>query len=188
MSGSALSPWALSSKPSELVSAFLHDLGCSRSTSSSSVTTGTFSNLGGTSFSSVSPIDCLRSKSAQELLRAQPHSGEPIRTGFGPIVDGLIIPMHPQHLLNCSLATLSGLNAASLVNAGRAGGSAAAAMMMAAQPGVFKPLMFGVTRVESPMFAFTLEEQLNGLGAQRRNHMLRTLVHHLFDYYQEVCF
>lgn len=188
MSGSALSPWALSSRPSELASAFLHELGCSRSGSSSS---GSSSNSASNSLP-VSPIDCLRSKSVQELLRAQPNSGEPVRSGFGPIVDGLIVPLHPQYLLNVSLATLSGLGSMfghgtmGGGNLGRVGGSTAAAALLMTQPGVSKPMMFGMTRVESPPFAFTSDEQLNGLSAQRRNHMLRTLVHHLYDYYQEV--
>lgn len=121
-------------------------------------------------------LECLRTKSVDELNKVNYGIDDSFRVTFGPIVDGLLIPQDPLLLMeseNSSSHHLSYLHPMGLRS------------MM---PGSSKPphsLMMGVTSMESP-FIFTDIEEKTGIDGLRRDRILYSFIKNIIDYYQEV--
>lgn len=80
MSGSALSDWAISRHPLEATIQLLQQLNCPSRDDNEEMLT------------------CLRKKRYQDILNA-PVSTYDFTTVFGPIVDNLVVPNDPQHIM-----------------------------------------------------------------------------------------
>ena len=190
MSGSALSPWAISTQSQYYAKQLADKLGCSGSSSNSISSTD---NLAGKEQSnqrlnSAETIDCLRTRSAEAINNVDLETAEPLRSSFGPVVDNLLVPIDPSNLVNTSqnLGTALQSNLFSLNFGHRSQANQSPNFNTLHQ--VNKPLLFGVTRVETPPFIFNKAEQQKGISSRRKGDMLRTLVSNLFNYYQEVRF
>lgn len=184
MSGSALSPWAISTQSQFYAKQIADKLGCNNQNSINSDLKDTqrLSN-------SLNSIDCLRQKSAKSINNVYLETSEPLRASLGPVVDGLIVPIDPSQLVNTSqnlgLALQSNLFTLNFGHRSQSN-SAQSPNLNAMQ--VNKPLLFGFTRVETPPFIFSKQEQQKGISSRRKGEMLRTLVSNMFNYYQEVSF
>lgn len=160
MSGSALSSWAIAPHAERYAKYLTKSVNCMND-----------------DYSKV--VDCLRAKPLEELMKVQYEDIEAdddgfYETTFGPIIDNLVIPADPQllmdlpnmsHELNPVYAKIKSKS----LNLGF--GS--------------YPIMFGVTRVESPVF-FSKEDQKQGIESKERDSILRRLIKKVVSYYQEV--
>lgn len=160
MSGSALSSWTISRDSDAFTRYLSKAVNCGHGDTNSAVL-----------------LECLRSKSVEELIKVNFEIEESFKASFGPIVDGLLVPAEPRILMesdNDSTHHLSYLHPTGRQQS----------------PASFKPphpLLFGTTRAESP-FLFTDEEEKLGIDLNKRDAVLRSLVKHVVDYYQEVQF
>ncbi|RWS06725.1 Neuroligin-4: X-linked-like protein, partial [Dinothrombium tinctorium] len=138
-SGSALSPWAMASDSIKYSKQLAKSIGCPDV------------------WERNSPIvDCLRSKTVKELqavdFRVATHL-----TGFGPTVDGVVVPNDPTLLMADSGSLYGNYD-----------------------------LLLGVTKVESYR-QFTSYDERHGIDPSRRDRILRTLVRNLFTFHlQEI--
>ncbi|KAI1295610.1 Neuroligin-4, X-linked [Halotydeus destructor] len=166
-SGSALSPWSMASsavwyskKLSQALGCPVHELpstmsadGSSSSSSSSSASSRARKSL---------MVNCLRQKSAQELLSV-PLDIPTYLIGFGPTVDGIVIPNDAKLLMGESSVLYGTYD-----------------------------LMFGVTRFEGAndhVGHFGQAGQLpTGMDIMRRDRILRTLVRNLFTVHLQEIF
>lgn len=179
MSGSALSPWAISTQSQYYAKQLADKLNCNGASQNSLNSNDNPAAKDGSNRNSASAsIDCLRKLSAEAIVNVDLETAEPLKSSFGPIVDGLLVPIDPSQLVNASQINL---------------GTAFQSNLFRTQSPNFnvlvnKPLLFGVTRVETPPFIFNKMEQQKGISSRRKGEMLRTLVSNMFNYYQEVSY
>lgn len=83
MSGSALSPWAISTQSQFYAKQLIDKLGCNNQNSLNN-------DNKDLSQRSLNSIDCLRQKSSEAINNVNLETAEPLRSSFGPIVDGLL--------------------------------------------------------------------------------------------------
>ena len=100
-------------------------------------------------------LDCLRSKSVKELLSVKLNVSTYL-TGFGPTVDGVVIPNDPFTLMSEDYSQFESYD-----------------------------LLFGVNRFES-YDQFSAHDEKNGISSSRRDKILRTLVRNLFSFHLQV--
>ncbi|CAG2119744.1 unnamed protein product, partial [Medioppia subpectinata] len=143
-------------------------------------------------FDNVVMVDCLRQKSVEDILRVDLMTPQHL-TAFGPIVDGIVVPLEPRQLMlrrtggetssssSTSGSGSSGSGSSSSSTPSQSSQQTFLLNSMASQRTV--DLMFGVTRVETP-FIFSGQEERHGIDLSRRERILRTLVRNLFDYHQ----
>ncbi|CAG2110350.1 unnamed protein product, partial [Medioppia subpectinata] len=144
-------------------------------------------------FDNVVMVDCLRQKSVEDILRVDLMTPQHL-TAFGPIVDGIVVPLEPRQLMlrrtggetssssSTSGSGSSGSGSSSSSTPSQSSQQTFLLNSMASQRTV--DLMFGVTRVETP-FIFSGQEERHGIDLSRRERILRTLVRNLFDYHQQ---
>ncbi|RWS29229.1 neuroligin-2-like protein, partial [Leptotrombidium deliense] len=157
MSGAALSSWSLATDAESHAKYVAKAVNCPN-------------------YDNVLMVDCLRTKMMDELLKIDVQSDDAFRTSFGPIIDGLVVPSEPRHLMeseNDSSHHLSYMYPNMRANTALSGRTTP------------HHLMYGVTRVESPLL-FTSDEEKHGIDFERRDDILRTLVRNVVNYYQEV--
>lgn len=101
-------------------------------------------------------VECMRKKKLEDIMRIPIQVPDHL-TGFGPTVDGIVLPQDPADIMEKNPALYTQYD-----------------------------LMFGTTRVES-YFLFTAMEEKFGIDSGRRDRLLRTLVRNLYTYHlQEV--
>ncbi|XP_053210465.1 neuroligin-4, X-linked-like [Panonychus citri] len=138
-SGSALCPWALAFNAIKYGREYAQAIGCYSEESKSS-------NI----------VDCLRHKTIAELLSVQIATPR-FLTGFGPMVDGIIVASDPLTMMNDPTSTFSSYN-----------------------------LIIGVTRLESYNLFSSIDFD-EGLNESRRDKIIRTLVRNIYTYHlQEI--
>ena len=137
-SGSALCPWALSYNAIKYGREYVQAIGCYSEESKSS-------NI----------VDCLRHKTITELLSVQ-ISTPRFLTGFGPMVDGIVVVTDPLTMMNDPTSTFASYN-----------------------------LMIGVTRLESYNLFSSIDFD-EGLNESRRDKIIRTLVRNVYNYHLQV--
>ena len=138
MSGSALSPWSISTMGVKYAREVASFLGCPSEAKKYHLM-----------------VECLRRKSVDELLSAEPISPSYLST-FGPTIDS---------------ATIRGDPLASMMSPETSFGD--------------YDLMLGVTKMES-YDMFNAEDEREGIDANRRDRILRTLIRNLFSYRLQV--
>lgn len=121
-------------------------------------------------------MECLKKKSVDELLGVRLPANQYLST-WGPIVDGIVVPHHPEQLMELMAYGSSGKAAS---KNGQTSGSVPFGANFNGD------LLLGLTRVEVPNFVFSPNDQRFGIDLNRRNRILRTLVRNLFDYHQQV--
>ena len=192
MSGSAMSPWAVARDADSYAKLLAKSLNCP-------------------TYENVVMVDCLRSKSVDDILAVDLKVPEHL-SAFGPIIDGIVIPSEPRSIIspaNLETSSSSGGSFYSSYGYSSAGSSPAAQYNSASSsspvspllpqssstgsvttPGVTSPapydVLFGITRYEAPPLIFSSQEEKSGIDAVRRDRILRTLVRNLFDYHQQV--
>ncbi|RWS10607.1 neuroligin-4: X-linked-like protein, partial [Dinothrombium tinctorium] len=157
MSGSALSSWSLATEAESHAKYLSKAVNCPN-------------------YDNILMVDCLRTKLMEELLKVDLQAEDAFRSSFGPIIDGLVVPSDPRILMeseNDSSHHLSYTYPNIRQNVAISSRS------------VPHHLMYGVTRVESPLL-FTADEEKHGIDFERRDEILRTLVRNVVNYYQEV--
>uniref|UniRef100_T1KY80 Carboxylesterase type B domain-containing protein n=1 Tax=Tetranychus urticae TaxID=32264 RepID=T1KY80_TETUR len=138
-SGSALCPWALASNAIKYGREYAQAIGCYQE-----------------DFKSSQVVDCLRHKTIAELLSVQIPSPR-FLTGFGPLIDGIVIANDPLSMMNDPTSTFASYN-----------------------------LIIGVTRLESYNL-FSSYDFDEGLNEMRRDKIIRTLVRNVYSYHlQEI--
>ncbi|XP_054709023.1 neuroligin-4, X-linked-like [Uloborus diversus] len=140
MSGSALSPWAIARDANFYARQIARTLGCPTA-------------------KPAALLECLRQRSATDILRVQ-VTVPMFLTAFGPTIDGIVVQSEPVSMME-ELADEQ-------------------------QFGLFD-LMFGVTKVESYYHISEKEEKV-GIDIQRRDKLLRTLVRNIFNYHLQEIF
>ncbi|RWS27280.1 Neuroligin-1-like protein, partial [Leptotrombidium deliense] len=165
MSGSALSPWALALDAETYARNLAKVLNCPN-------------------FDNVIMVDCLRSKSVDEILRVDLKVPQYL-TSFGPIVDGIVVPSEPKVLIKKALEQSSSTSSSSFSSPSSLYSVPTAFDRSGHASSVTSyDLLFGITRVETP-FVFSGHEEKHGIDLSRRDRVLRTLVRNLFDYHQQ---
>lgn len=131
-------------------------------------------------------MECLKRKSIDELQSVNLDSFR-FLSAFGPIVDGIVVPYEPRLIME-SLAY--GANAPSSSSSSSSSASSSSKSSQANPAGhVFAgDILFGVTRVQSPLGLFSAYDERYGIDMERRNQVLRTLVRNMFDFHQQVGF
>lgn len=160
MSGSALSPVSISSEADYFSQTLAKAVNCDSGPDSSHL------------------LECLRTKSVDELNKVNFGIEDSFRTSFGPIVDGLLIPTDPSLLMeseNSSGHHLSYLHPMGL------------RQMTHGSPKPVHSLLFGVVRTEAP-FVYTESEEKNGIDGLQRDRILYSFIKNIIDYYQEVSY
>lgn len=157
MSGSALSSWAIASEAERYAKYLAKSVNCMND-----------------DYGKI--VDCLRSKSMLELLKVEVEQEDDdfYETTFGPIIDNLVIPSDPQILMNYPNISnqINPLYANIKSKNSHAGFGS-------------YPIMFGVTRVESPIY-FSKEDQKLGIESNQRDSILQRFIKNIVNYYQEV--
>lgn len=119
-------------------------------------------------------VECLKRKSVDELQSVNVASFR-FLSAFGPIVDGIVVPYEPRLIME-SLAY--GANAPS--SSSTSGKSNPTGHVFSGD------ILFGVTRLQSPLGLFSAYDERYGIDVERRNQVLRTLVRNMFDFHQQV--
>lgn len=197
MSGSALSPLTISTEADFFTQSLAKAVHCdgsspgasssassqaaSQASSSSSSSSNGHLNVASANPNGASDsnalLECLRSKSLDELIKVSYGIDDTFKISFGPIVDGLLIPTDPRILMESSNGSSNHLSY--LHPMGLRSSSAST---------ISKPahaLLFGVTKTESP-FIFTESEEKSGIDSLRRDKILYSFIKNIIDYYQEV--
>nr|XP_015919710.1 neuroligin-4, X-linked [Parasteatoda tepidariorum] len=104
-------------------------------------------------------LECLRQRSVSDILRVQ-ITVPMFLTGFGPTIDGIVIQNEPSVMME---------------------------ELASEHPYGLFDLMFGVTKVAS-YFQVSQQEERDGLGIERRDKLLRTLVRNIFNYHLQEIF
>lgn len=120
-------------------------------------------------------LECLRSKSVDELTKVNFGIDDSFRVSFGPIIDGLLIPVEPASLMESDNA--SGHHLSYLHPLGLKSNS---------QSRTPHSLLFGVSACEAPLALFSENEEKNGIDGLRRDRILYSFIKNIIDYYQEV--
>lgn len=136
ISGSALSPWAIASDSFVYAKNVAKILGCN---------------------DAPSVLDCLRTKSTSEMVSIDLNVPTHL-SSFGPIIDGIVIPNHPQTLMKKPDSLFGKYD-----------------------------LILGMTKVES-YHLFSMKDEKYGVDVARRDRLLRTLVRNLFNYHLQEIF
>lgn len=183
MSGSALSPWSIAKDADYHLESMAKSVNCDPS------------NL-----NSFELITCLRSKTVDELIKAEEQLNDSdgnghsdiFKSSFGPIIDGLLIVSDPISLMESfNLANDSNVgNNKQLIpqNNLLQSSFATASNKKSASP---HSLLAGVTRSEYP-FIFTQSEEDSGLDNDhdakdnKSESILYNLITSIVDFYQEV--
>lgn len=164
MSGSALSPFTISTEADFFTQSLSKSVNCDITLDPSHL------------------LECLRTKSLDELNKVNLGNGESLQTTFGPIVDGLLIPTDPRSLMESENSSAHHLTYQHTI-----GLKSSASSSSSAPRSVSHSLMFGFVKTDAP-FIFTDQEERNGIDPGRRNRILYDFVKNLIDYYQEVSF
>lgn len=120
-------------------------------------------------------VECLKRKSVEELLSVNLASFR-FLSAFGPIVDGIVV-FEPRLIME-SLAY--GGNTPSSSSPGKSSQSNPTGHVFSGD------ILFGVTRLQSPLGLFSAYDERYGIEVERRNQVLRTLVRNMFDFHQQV--
>ncbi|GFY40339.1 neuroligin-4, X-linked [Trichonephila inaurata madagascariensis] len=102
-------------------------------------------------------VECMRKKKLEDIMGVQIQIPDHL-SGFGPTVDGIVLPQDPADIMEKSSSLFTQYD-----------------------------LMFGTTRVES-YFHFTAMEERFGIDSARRDRLLRTLVRNLYTYHLQEIF
>lgn len=182
MSGSSLAPWAIGRDADFYLESLAKSVNCDPSSSSFEL------------------IQCLRSKSVEDLVKADFYDDDIYKTSFGPIIDGLLIPSDPISLMesiNDSSHHLSYLHpmgkqqqsqSHSFPSTSPSSSSSSSSTSIKNKP-TSHSLLAGVTKTEMP-FIFTDSEEKFGIefSEEKRDSILYSLITSIVDYYQEVSF
>ncbi|XP_055937679.1 neuroligin-4, X-linked-like isoform X2 [Argiope bruennichi] len=106
---------------------------------------------------SIALVECMRKKKLEDIMGVQIQVPDHL-SGFGPTVDGIVLPQDPADIMQKSTSLFTQYD-----------------------------LMFGATRVES-YFHFTALEEKFGIDSGRRDRLLRTLVRNLYTYHLQEIF
>lgn len=123
-------------------------------------------------------LECLRTKSVNELNSVNLGSDDPFQTTFGPIVDGLLIPADPRSLMESENS--SSQHSLYQHTIGMKSGSSSASKVPS------HSLMFGFAKTADAPSILTEHEERNGIDVTRRNRILYDFIKNIIDYYQEV--
>ncbi|CAG2105239.1 unnamed protein product, partial [Medioppia subpectinata] len=187
MSGSALSPWAIARNADIYSIKLAQELNCPI-------------------YDNIVMVDCIRHKTVEEI-QAVPLEAPQYLTSFGPIIDGILVPSEPKHILETGLSDFNYHFQHNVSGHGVGASGATAGAATAPQPVPAPPpqppltpllsqsvhyinnydLLFGVTRVEAP-YVFGAHEERHGIDPSKRDRILRTLVRNLFDFQQQSIF
>lgn len=102
-------------------------------------------------------VECMRKKKLEDIMRVPIQVPDHL-SGFGPTIDGIVLPQDPADIMEKSPTLFTQYD-----------------------------LMFGTTRVES-YFLFTAMEEKFGIDSARRDRLLRTLVRNLYTYHLQEIF
>ncbi|XP_015923110.1 neuroligin-4, X-linked [Parasteatoda tepidariorum] len=102
-------------------------------------------------------VECMRKKKLEDIMSVYIQVPDHL-SGFGPTVDGIVLPRDPAEIMEKSSSLFTQYD-----------------------------LMFGSTRVES-YFQFTAMEEKFGIDSGRRDRLLRTLVRNLYTYHLQEIF
>lgn len=214
MSGSSLVPGTISTDPEFFTQSLAKSLNCevpsvtnSSPESDQSAQKTSSSSLPVTTSSSTQIIECLRTKSMEEILKVTFDGYEDdqqnflMKTSFGPVIDGLLIPADPRILMQqqdyddySHLMISPHMNYAQTMSSSghkqqfRTSSSQSLLSSMTSSSSPFRmihPLLTGVTRIESP-FIFTDSEEKMGIEGNRRDQIMSSFIKNYIDYYQEV--
>ena len=183
MSGSSLAPWAIGRDADFYLESLAKSVNCDPSSSSFEL------------------IQCLRSKSVEDLVKADFYDDDIYKTSFGPIIDGLLIPSDPISLMesiNDSSHHLSYLHpmgkqqqsqSHSFPSTSPSSFSSSSSSTSIKNKPTSHSLLAGVTKTEMP-FIFTDSEEKFGIefSEEKRDSILYSLITSIVDYYQEVSF
>lgn len=161
MSGSALSPLTISTEADFFTQSLAKAVNCDITLDPSHL------------------LECLRTKSLDELNKVNLGTEESLQTTFGPIVDGLLIPTDPLSLMESENSSSHHLTYQHTIGLKSSSSSSSAPRSPS------HSLMFGFVKTDAP-FIFTDQEERNGIDPGRRNRILYDFVKNLIDYYQEV--
>ncbi|KAJ6221743.1 hypothetical protein RDWZM_000288, partial [Blomia tropicalis] len=179
MSGSSLSPWAIARDASTYAKEIGRQLNCPLT-------------------ENALMVDCLRTKTVDELLSVTLRVPDYL-SAFGPIVDGIVVPLEPRIQLHNlrqheqqpqqypASRHVTGTQQPSAISNGYVHHRLSHIKNSIIQPTWSPDLMAGVTRVEAPPI-FSSHEERNGITIARRDRLVRTLVRNSFDYHQQAIF
>ncbi|XP_015782174.1 neuroligin-4, X-linked-like [Tetranychus urticae] len=198
MSGSALSSWAISHRIEDYAKYLSKAVNCPN-------------------YDNILMVDCLRTKSMVELLKVDLEEDDDFYlSGFGPIIDGLVVPSDPRLVME-SVNSSSSINSI-LANIKKASSSSFSHYSHNSvntnihSNGAgnnnnngnnndnnvnsnMKQNAFGGNKPYQLMFGvtrveapilFNKDEEKQGIDLDKRDSILRTLVRNMVNYYQEV--